>query len=549
MKNKKINIWCLSLLCLFTTGIFITGCDDNFLTKNPYDKISEASFWKTENDAFLALTGLYRVGGGDDEGDHWAFRGLYFKEQMSDNAFGTSPSDMRENVINGKNDPLNSVVRGIWRSSYNKITKTNYFLENVHKVNMNEQKKGEIIAEARFIRACYYFYMSQYWGSIPLVTKVLTVREANSVTRAPKETVVNFVLTELTEAARDLPVSRPNSEHGRVVKAAALAFKGRLEMAEKKWADAANTYKSIIDLGVYSIDSRYKELFLVAGENSPEIIFTIKKLEGNIGSPVLQQLGPRLIDGYAQMTPLNSLVQAYECIDGKPINESPLYDPQNPWEKDGVRYRDPRLYYTVLLPNYSKYKGKLYVSHIDSLNAPDRMVIRNNQTGYGLLKHVDEGFSGNIASYGGDNCVVRYAEVLLSYLESKLEAGDPITQSLLDQTINLVRGRAAVKMPPVTVTDKVVLREILKRERRIELAFEGIRFWDLLRWNIAHIELNKEIYGIKVCSSGSGCNYVTDSEGHYYIYKRGFRESVDYNWPIPQGEIDINSNLEQTPGY
>jgi hypothetical protein len=526
--------------------IILSGCSD-VLEYSPYNQVSEDVFWKNNDDAFMGLVGVYRLGSAGTETDFLTETSIFFMDQKSDNAY-VPPDNFREAMINGTDEPTNTLASTAWSNSYNRIGRANYFLENIDKVNMDQVEKDEMKAEARVIRAIFYFYMTQFYGGVPLITGTLTVDEANNVSRASKEEVVTFVLSELTEAANDLPATRPASERGRITKAAALAFKGRLQMAEQKWADAALTYKSIIDLGVHIIDPRYKELFIEAGENSLENIFSTQYTTESGSSQAHYRLLPRALKGASQIGILNSLVEAYECIDGKTINESPLYDPQNPYVIDNVPYRDPRLYYTVILPNVSKVKGVLYVTHPDSTKSLDQMPTKA-KTGYGYFKYLDEAFNGDTKIYGGDKPIVRYAEVLLSYLESKLEAGDQITQELLDQTINMVRGRESVNMPPITEIEKDKLRIILRRERRVELALEGIRYWDLLRWHIAHIELNKNTYGAKVCDGQSNCKYQVDENGYYFLYKRGFRENVDYHWPIPQDQIDINPNLEQNPGY
>ena len=142
--------------------------------------------------------------------------------------------------------------------------------------------------------------------------------------------------------------------------------------------------------------------------------------------------------------------------------------------------------------------------------------------------------------------VIRYAEVLLSYLEAKLEAGEPITQALLDETINLVRGRTSVHMPKITETTPDLLRPILRNERRVELAMEGIRYWDLLRWGIADQVLNGYIFGAPFPGSKRTSptpDGQVDAYNRWYVNKRAFRKDQDYKWPIPQSEQDINPNL------
>lgn len=553
MKTKKI-FKIRPRVLLLASFIALFACNEDFMDKFPYDSISEGTFWKTEQDALMALTGVYNHYSSGTEDDFFNWRFIFLSDQKTDNGWIGYGSG-REELINGTLVSTNPLVQGTWKASYFRIAKCNYFLENIDKVDMEDSKKAEMKGEVKFIRGSYYFYMSQFWGGVPLVTKTLLVEEANSVTIDTKEAIVNFALSDLTEAATSLPATRPDSEKGRATKGAALAFKGRLLMAEGRWSEAAETYKSIIDLGVHSIDPRYKELFIEEGEGSPEIIFAVQYTrEGGDYSRNLWTYGRGFNGMYS---PLNSLVEAYECIDGLPIDESPLYDPYNPWDHDGVPYRDPRLYYNIILPGYSyvtSYKDGqkyLYETHPDSLNAADRMP-NKSLTGFCWYKYYDEEWvaaNGNFSYYGGDMPVIRYAEVLLSYLESKLEAGDAITQQLLDQTINKVRGRAAVNMPPVTETNRDKLRTILRRERRVEFALEGVRQLDILRWHIAHIVLNGPIYGRNVSNDPGNCAYVVDDKGHYFVSTRNFRENVDYSWPIPQNERDINPNLEQKPGY
>lgn len=194
-----------------------------------------------------------------------------------------------------------------------------------------------------------------------------------------------------------------------------------------------------------------------------------------------------------------------------------------------------------------------YITHPDSTSSPDQLGAgkQATQTGYGIEKMMDFNFTGGLRNSGANIPIIRYAEVLLSYLEAKLEAGDPIDQGLLDATINQVRGRASVNMPPVTTTDPNELRTILRNERRVELAFEGIRYWDLLRWGTAETELSGDFYGAPFPDAER--MQTKEGEPHpfdrWFVMTRNFRAQVDYLWPIPQNEVSINPNLEQNPGY
>lgn len=542
MKNniiKQVNQFCLFLCFIF---IILTGCKKEFnLQEEPLDQLSEATFWHTKSDAQKALTALYRGEnwtGWWNSFNGWNIVGIKFEawtDILSNKEFG---SGFPQAGIVATDQQVNDM----WSSSYSRIAKTNYFLENIGKVQMDTASKAQMIAEAKFIRAYSYFWLSQLYGDVPLVDKTLTFDQANNVKQAKKEDVVNFALNDLKEAIPNLPVKRPAEEKGRIEKGAALALQGRFLMAEQRWSDAATTYKEIIDLNRYIIDPRFKQLFEDEGDNSDEIIFSRKYMQDIDGEPITQKAAvPAWFGGYNQFSFFQNFVDKFLMIDGKPTDQSPLYDPANPFAN-----RDPRLYATVLLPGYSVVNNKIYQGNPDSSSQKGP-----GWTGYGLNKFYDPNYSGNKNSYGGDYILIRYAEVLLSYLESELEAGNTITQDLLDQTINKVRDRDAVRMAHVTETDPVKLREIIRNERAVELACEGgIRYWDLIRWKTAKANLNRKFYGMKVTDdpqSYSG-NFIIDDSGHIFIQQRIFSD-FNYLWPIPQSELDVNPNLVQNPGY
>jgi len=442
-------------------------------------------------------------------------------------------------------------IKSYWNNSYREIAGCNYFLENITSIgNMDATKRNQMIAEVSFLRDFTYYNMSQYWGGVPLVTKILTMDEANSAVSADKVTIVNFVLEELNESIPDLPATRPSAEHGRITKGAALAIKGRLLMSENNWSAAVEAYREIIELGVHNIDPAYLELFNGKKEQSSEIIFTRKYLANEIGNAIQLHYRPNVDGGWHHMNPFQSLLDAYLCLDGKTIEDSELYDPNNPVLKNGTSYRDPRLLYTIYYPGISVIKGKIYHGHPDSTTVVgDVFTYDAGMTGYCLRKYVDEGYTGDVYSGGSDIPIVRYAEVLLSYLECKIKNNESINQELLDQTINKIRKREAVNMPEVTETNPSALWEILKRERRIELAWEGLRYWDLIRWGEAEEVLNGPYYGIKITDDPENyTRFRVGPTGHYYVTDLIFRSS-DLPWPFPQDELDINSNLEQKDNW
>ena len=555
MKTYKSDISLIRiaiLLSILSLGL-LTGCEKDFLDKQPLDQLSTASFWKTESDANLALTGVYYLEGEESKTaakqqyDLWnqdAYLRLF--EATTDNGFekDNNVTDINNGTLISTYGPVNS----LWQTSYVKIAKCNNFLDNIDAVDMDTAKMAIMKAEVRTIRAYDYFYLAFLWGDVPLVTKLLSIQDANSVTRNSHADVINFVIKELQESIVHLPITRPDAEKGRITKGGALAILGRVLLAEKRWTEASNTYKQIIDLGVYIIDPDFTNLFLIAGENSKEIILSSKRMPNVYGNSILLSCQGFTWGGYHHYSPFNGELEDFECIDGKPIDESPLYDVDNPYAN-----RDPRLLKTFFINGLTVYKGQLFVSSPDSSASkyPDQLT-RRPWSGYMVLKFCDASYNGDIREYGCDFPMIRYAEVLLSYLEANIEAGTSITQDLLDQTINKVRGRAEINMPPVTETDPVKLTVILRRERRAEFAWEGLRLYDLYRWHTAHILLNAKFYGMKLCTTAEAPTYTkfpVDEHGYYYVKQKNFRENIDYLWPIPQSERDVNSNLTQNPGY
>ncbi|WP_078671002.1 RagB/SusD family nutrient uptake outer membrane protein [Chitinophaga eiseniae] len=525
-----------------------SGCSKK-LDKAPLSQFSNENFWKSEGDAMLALAAVYRgnIAGGTEFtlSDWWSYVGIVFLDMSTDNLYDRRGDNSDVNKLtSGGLTATNSQITNYWSGGYTRIARCNYFLENVNRVPASPDKIKRMTAEVRFIRAATYFYLSQYFGGVPLATKTMTVDEANTIKKATKQQVVDFVMTELTAAAADLPRYKDlsASERGRASKQAALAFLGRLQLAEKKYSDAATTYKTIIDYNDNIIDANYKSLFDGTNETSKELIFAIQYVPNLVPNGMLQHFFPAINSGWHLMNPLGSLVESYEFKDGTPFSfTDPRYNPNDVGEN-----RDPRLMYTVLY-NMQVFNGRTYVSHPDSTKSVDQLTLTRQatRTGYCIRKYLPDNFSGDLQNSGIDMPVVRYAEILLSYLEAKLEAGGPVDQALLDATINQVRGRASVAMPKVTTVDPVALRTILHRERRNELACEGIRYWDLLRWGTIAQVLNGDFYGapfpgaVNLRKKGSS----VDRYSRWFVTTKAFRAGTDEKWPVPQSEQDINPNL------
>ncbi|WP_373725531.1 RagB/SusD family nutrient uptake outer membrane protein [Bacteroides heparinolyticus] len=539
------------VLTVFSASFSFQACD---LERYPLTDLSEDKFWNDDKNAELALTSLYRGsitnGVEFNVSDFWSYHGLLFMEHLTDNAYDRrGENNPFFSISSGKLLNNNAFIKNYWSSAYKRIGLCNRFLEGIATAPDSE-RKTRMIAEARFLRATQYHYLASYFKDVPLVTKTLSGEEANTVTKETQANILSWCITEFKEAAANLPRFKdiPNSQTGRACKQAALAFLGRTCMLKQNWAEGAAAYKEIISYGDNSIHPTYKELFMPeTGVGNQENIFYISYLENYFGCGVPQHILPAKDGGWSLSNPSAGLFESYEFKDGTPFSyDDPRYDPQS-LGKD----RDPRLDYTIYY-NGATFMGTEYRMHPDyEASKKERLDYSSeaSRTGFMWRKYFDGNPINDLKSYSAVTPVIRYAEVLLSYLECMIESGHTIEQSLLDATVNLVRGRADVKMPPITETNPDKLRELVRLERRIELAYEGIRYWDLLRWNIAHEVLVGEVWGAPYPNSktyASSSKFI-DPSGHFrwYVGRRDFRNPQDYKWPVPLSEQNINPNLRE----
>lgn len=536
--SKFKILMAISAICV------VSACKKDLLDTQPLSSISDATFWKTAKDATLALNGVYDSGSGYTGYNFWAGTSMVNLDLMAGN--GSEKESIPDNFTNGTLNSTYSFVGSYYSQAYVQIGRCNNFLDHIGEVSMDAAQKNVMIGEVKTIRAYNYFNLALYFGDVPLVQHLLKVDEANAVSRTAKADVWAFCESELKSAAAALPVSVSADRLGHMTSASALAILGRLQLAQKKWADAATTYKTIIDFNYYSIDPRYRELFLNAGETSREIIMSMQYIRDTYNHSLLQYLTPETWGGWHQYSPFNELVEEYECTDGRTISDSPLFDKNNPYNN-----RDPRMDFNIMISDRTAFRGRTY-SAKPGTTLPDRL----NQypgvwSGYAIYKFLEDDPAVASTNNNGNNFpLIRYAEVLLGYLEARLESGAGVDQALLNSTINLVRGRTAVKMPAVTTTDPATLRTIIRRERRVEFAFEGIRYFDCLRWGIIGAENNKQFTGMKLTNDPANYkDYPVNANGYYIYKKRNFIVGKNELWPIPQSERDLNKNLTQNPGY
>lgn len=521
---KKIISSVICLLALF-------ACDNNFLERNPLDQPSNEGFWNTEKDAMAAAVGCYEGWMSMDDI-------LYF-DCLSDNAYNAFTWEGFQVQATGLATPSDY---GVSYMGYDKIVRYNNFLENIGRPQMKEELRARLTAEVRFLRAWDYFRKVTLYGDVPLVTEVLDIDNSN-LPRSPKDEVIGFIIKELSEIALELPTSYTGSDVGRITKGAALALKARMEIFDHQYEACKKTCEEVMQIG-YDLFPDYKGLFKIANENNQEVILDVQYIENLAGNWVLGVLPPRSIDGWCSINPTQSLVDAYECIDGKPIDESSVYDPKEPYQ-----HRDPRLNISILSPG-EKYEDFIY----DPISPSDPhgdyyQPFGRSKTGYLVRKYVDDlSDYADMWDTGMNGIVIRYAEILLMYAESKIESNQ-IDDSVY-QVLNQIRKRAG--MPEIdrsVYSGQTKMRELLRRERRVELALEGVRWFDICRWRIGEEVMPGDVYGCRLGTVDQETGALSLTNESIFVETRIFNPDKNYLYPIPQDVIDATPAIKQNPNY
>lgn len=551
MKKRGIVKYLFLLLALA-----VVSCD--FLD---YDEVSYnrkedvfADFSRTKN----FLTGIYSR--------------LPTDFNSIDGAMRSSATDEAEHVwdlsnVQKFNDGSWSAILpldDVWEEMYSGIRAVNLFLEETEgqefpeeKYNLDYQERIEQFRnypyEARFLRAFFYFELIKRYRNVPLVTGVLTPEEAQALVQEPFDGMVDFIVSECDAVAEALPSDYKTfssaQETGRATKGAALALKARVLLYAasplnnpvndlSRWEDAAQAAKAVIDSSWYALEINYGSV--VNNHLSMELI--LGRREGETNGFESRNFPVGYEGGNTGTCPTQNLVDAYEmATTGLPVNDPASgYDTIFPY-----RDRDPRLDQTVILNN-SVWKGRVVQSYVGGANGQPRA--NATKTGYYLKKYVIE--SVNLEPTDTTKrqhtwVLFRYAEVLLNYAEAMNEAYGPENAAGLGLTaleaVNQVRLRAGMPEFPsgMSQTD---FQQKLRNERRVELAFEDHRFWDVRRWMKGNE--TTDIYAVRITRNPYG--------GFAYqkirLETRVYEDRMNF-YPIPQAEIYRNSNLEQNTGW
>jgi len=554
----------------FLLAIFgLTAC--NKLDLNPLSEAATGTFYSNQTELELAVNDLYRL-------DFWQND----SELYSDNEWHRG--QLTNAVIGGTMTAEDGTVSNYWLTSYKAIARANSFIANKDRAAGSTPAAVilKLEAEMRLIRAYQYAKLIAHFGDVPFLTDPIELSAAYGIKRTAKSEILKFIYTELDFAAQNLPASYTASSVKRLTKGAALAIKARTALYMGDYAIARDAAKGVMDLataGTYALNPNFAQLFLKAGESSKELIVSVPREQAqNVSSSAayVQDNISRNAGGFGAQLPTREIVDAYECTDGKPVNESPLYNPLDPFKN-----RDPRLTATVVEFN-TYWLGYNYSPHPDSLqvwsnklgrkvtnNDTRRVAVNASFTGFLWKKGIDQTWADRLTE-DNDAIIIRYAEMLLTYAESKIELGE--TDLAVLDAINQVRARAygvtaaqTTLYPAVVTTDVTELRKIVRRERRVEFVREGLRYMDLIRWKLAEKALRTPVIGLPDPANQNRAKWpfpgktpidadgIADYSGFgadvKILVNRSFDKSKQYLWPIPAVERRVNNNITQNPNY
>ena len=482
----KYNLIAIALL-----GFSFSSCSD-FLEQNPQTDLSENDFYKTADDILSAVNGAYSS---LQEGDIY---GNWY-------VFGEIPSDNTRNQLSGSVttqnefdqfyiDTQNSMIANFWKAAYKVINRTNTILGRIDGIEINTELANRYKLECKFIRALMYFNLVRVYGDVPLVLKEISISESYDILREPKENVYNQIIADLKEA-QDLPVSYSTAEDGRATQGAAKALLANVYMTLHKYAEAETILAEIINSGRYSLLENtpgslnidgYKNVFSPVNHNSKEGIFEIQFLKGGYGE------GSNYANNFA---PENSGTNVV-AVGGTGGNNIPEMDIYNAYEEGDLR-RD----FSMSLGYYDNRKNNEWV-----------------ESRY-VCKFMDVPYQNNDAS--NNYPVIRYADVILMYAEALNQNGKTAEAcKYLNMTRRRGFGYQTTETSPVDLqtTDKAQFALMVEQERRVGLAFETHRWFDLIRTGRA-VEVMR--------SKGFSLN------------------ETNLICPIPQKQIDVNPKLTQ----
>ena len=557
-------------IILMSAALMLTYCNDSFLDRIPHDALTDANYWQTETHlSSVANTFTSSLSGKD-----W----LNKTEIMADSAPWSVTTAWRT-IGGGYFTSDASQINSVWSAAYTGIGRTNYFLNNYQRATgVKEEVRERYAAEAYFYRAYNYWILTSLFGDVPLVTSELNVESPDVFRgRDARKDVIDRITKDLEDHYKALPeyVAAGSSDFGRVSQCAALALLSRIYLYNGRYEDAvsaceramSSTYYKLYSTGHPDVD--YVNLFNYTGRasrnpaNKETLIAFVYNYDLGESSRTSHNLSREcwVPNDYARFTPTASMIECYLTKDGK------IWDPNSATSYEDVfKDRDPRMTQSILAPG-TKWEGgesgdmlstdKTVFTYPKFDNSKDGCM---SYTGYYMRKYVEPSTVKDVGHDDNDIVLIRYAEVLLNYAEAKEQLGT-LTQSDIDKTINLLRDRVGMvhlKLSEIPAGSDI--RTEIRRERRVELFFEGHRYFDIIRWKQGEI-LGEDLLGVRKdyldparLKEGiiGNLKWKTVNGKEYLVLESGrtFDPEKNYLLPVPFTQMQLNPQLApNNPGW
>ncbi len=536
------------LSVLVASAALICSCND--LEQPPTNQYTDANFWSPERAEYMVNTAYSQM---------YSMNNLFNDEYLSDNMCETRGGGSME-IRKGNALPTSSRFSDEWRSAYQGIKSCHVFLDNIDAQDIPDEEKNHMKAQVRFIRAYLFFRLTNFYGDVPFFTHDILLSEAQTIARTPRADVIRFIHEEMAAIIPDLHTNQEETT-GRITKGAAAMLDARAYLYDSDWTNAAAVCKKIMngEYGHYKLHPSYKALFSEDEEytkdyNEEVILSRSYVPQVYTWACDMQDLFPFIIGGRTpDNLPLQSLVDNYLMLSGYTITDANTdYNANDPYIG-----RDPRMTHTIFYDGYDL-AGELKKYKDAGIFNADRIVFENgfylrkhpdakvtdvysedsngfNRTGYGMRKWFAPQGAKDWNS-GLNAIMMRYADVLLMYAEAMNELGQ-MDANVWNETIRPIRVRAgftadrALNFPSGSSSD---LREIIRNERRSELALEGLRYYDIIRWKAADKYLTGTV---------KGAPFTTWTDTYQFNVNR------DYLWAVPENEYNLNSNLGQNQNW
>lgn len=546
-------------ICQYTLLFFVCvmmGCKKD-LDLAPLDRISDASFWKSSNDFRLFANDFYN--------------GLATASQYIDNTSDIAFGGGANSVSNGSYIPqANSEV---WDDAYKWIRATNYLLQKATESTLGSSELDRWVGEAQFFRAYNYWKLVKAFGGVPKIDKVMDVSSPELYSQKSSQVeIIDFILADLESAAAKLPLQSQltGDEEGRVTQGAALALKARTALFMGTWAryhgggnaaqyltTAVDAAEKVVLSGEYELytekaDSSYKHLFILSGDDSKEEILARRYYANRAVHNWTRELW------FNFMVPTKTMADMYLAKDGLPIGQSPLFQGYNTLTSE-FQNRDPRMSMTFIVPGSNIFfEGGIWQPTFPGFSGSNA-----TRTGYMIRKFLDQTLDATQFRGEYDFKEFRFGEVLLILAEALYEQNGSISDADLNRTINVLRSR--VGMPALTnafaTANGLDMLNEIRRERTVELAFEGFRRDDLRRWKTAETVLPLAIRGVKFVGTEyqtrypnltPGVDIQVDQNGFIVTEAAASRQFLGKHYldPLPLQQIQLSKGtLEQNTGW